>query len=376
MGGEACSIGEIGLRIVFTAGVVERKGDDSFNNRVREAEPEVEDFAPNTQIHEHSMSLDEFRQRLNDWGRARVPFLFIVDFEIEKPRVWRMNELGDEVLFDFNGRGNGVKRTRKNIPTSLQVKPIPFGEFEVKFDNVMRHLNRGDSYVTNLTVKSQIESELDLRELFFQAKAKYKMWLKNHFLFFSPEIFVQIENGFIKTFPMKGTIDASVPDAAHKILSDTKEQSEHTTIVDLLRNDLSLVASDVAVRRFRYIDEIKTSGKNILQVSSEISGKLSGDYLARLGDILTPLLPAGSISGAPKKKTVEIIREAENEPRGYYTGVAGYFNGERLDSCVMIRFIEQAGNQFYYRSGAGLTAQSKVESEYQEILDKIYVPVN
>jgi para-aminobenzoate synthetase component 1 len=323
------------------------------------------------------MRLDEFRQRLNEWGRDRVPFLFVVDFEMEKPQVWRMNELDDDVLFDFNGKGNGIQQVSTNtIPPSLQVNPIPFEDFKVKFDNVMHHLNRGDSYVTNLTIKSKIESKIDLQALFFQAKAKYKLWLKDQFLFFSPEIFVQIENGVVKTFPMKGTIDATVPDAANKILSDTKELAEHVTIVDLLRNDLGLVAKEVEVKRFRYIEEIKTSGKNILQVSSEISGKLPVDYLSRLGDIMTQLLPAGSISGAPKKKTVEIIQETEQEPRGYYTGVAGYFDGERLDSCVMIRFIEQVGNQFYYRSGAGLTAQSKVELEYQEILDKIYVPVD
>ena len=282
-----------------------------------------------------------------------------------------------DLLFDFNGKGNGVQQVSKNtIAPSLKVKPISSEDFKVKFNNVLHHLNRGDSYVANLTVKSQIESKLELQELFFQTKARYKMWLKDQFLFFSPEIFVQIENGIIKTFPMKGTIDATVPDAANKILFDTKELAEHVTIVDLLRNDLGLVAKEVEVKRFRYIDEIKTSGKNILQVSSEILGKLSVDYFSHFGDIITQLLPAGSISGAPKKKTVEIIRETEQESRGYYTGVAGYFDGERLDSCVMIRFIEQMGDQFYYRSGAGLTTQSKVELEYQEILDKIYVPVD
>jgi para-aminobenzoate synthetase component 1 len=323
------------------------------------------------------MSLDEFKKCLNELGRDRVPFLFVVDFELEQPRVWRMEELGDNVLFDFNGRGNGVQQVSTNtIAPSLQVNPISFDEFRMKFESVMHHLNRGDSYVTNLTIKSQIESKLDLRELFFQAKAKYKLWLKDQFLFFSPEIFVQIASGIIKTFPMKGTVDAAIPDAANKILSDTKELAEHVTIVDLLRNDLGLVAKDVEVKRFRYIDEIKTSEKNILHVSSEISGKLPVDYLSSLGDIVTQLLPAGSVSGAPKKKTVEIIRKTEQEPRGYYTGVAGYFDGERLDSCVMIRFIEQVGSQLYYRSGAGLTSQSKVELEYQEILDKIYVPVD
>lgn len=322
------------------------------------------------------MNLKAFTEQLNNWGRERVPFLFVIDFEMEQPHVWRMDALGEDVLFNFNGKGNAAHQVPIAIAPSLQVDPIPFDEFQVKFNNVMRHLNRGDSYVTNLTVKSKIESKLDLRELFFQSKAKYKMWLKEQFLFFSPEIFVQIENDEIKTFPMKGTIDAAVPNASEKILNDEKEFAEHVTVVDLLRNDLGLIAKEVDVKRFRYIDEIKTSGKNILQVSSAISGTLSPDWQSKLGDILIQLLPAGSISGAPKKKTMEIIRETEGEPRGYYTGVAGYFDGVRLDSCVMIRFIEQVGDEYYYRSGAGLTAKSKVELEYQEILDKIYVPVD
>jgi para-aminobenzoate synthetase component 1 len=174
---------------------------------------------------------------------------------------------------------------------------------------------------------------------------------------------------------MKGTINASLPDAEQLILSDEKELSEHVTIVDLIRNDLSAVAKSVNVNRFRYIDRIKTNHKDLLQISSEIAGDLPDDYLSHLGSILISLLPAGSVSGAPKRKTIQIIREAEKEKRGFYTGVFGYFDGVKLDSAVMIRFIEQEGEQFYYRSGGGINAQSEAEKEYQEAIDKIYVPV-
>ncbi len=111
-------------------------------------------------------------------------------------------------------------------------------------------------------------------------------------------------------------------------------------------------------------------------MSSEITGKLSADYHKHLGDILVTLLPAGSISGAPKVKTLKIIEAAENETRGYYTGVFGYFDGENLDSGVMIRFIEQKGDRLFYRSGGGITIQSDLRSEYQEAIDKVYVPIN
>jgi para-aminobenzoate synthetase component 1 len=152
--------------------------------------------------------------------------------------------------------------------------------------------------------------------------------------------------------------------------------AEHVTIVDLLRNDLSEVAENVQVTRFRYVDEIRTIHKDLLQVSSEIRGDLPVDYIQHIGDILLKLLPAGSVSGAPKRKTLEIIRAAEKEPRGYYTGVMGLFDGSVLESGVMIRFMEYVGNDLYYRSGGGITIQSNAELEYQEAIDKIYVPLN
>ncbi|WP_347394690.1 chorismate-binding protein, partial [Parabacteroides leei] len=91
--------------------------------------------------------------------------------------------------------------------------------------------------------------------------------------------------------------------------------------------------------------------------------------------ILFCLLPAGSITGAPKKKTMEIIEEAETYERGFYTGVMGYFDGNRLDSAVMIRFLEQEGNRLLFKSGGGITSQSDLQSEYNEMKQKVYVPI-
>ena len=175
---------------------------------------------------------------------------------------------------------------------------------------------------------------------------------------------------------MKGTIDAKIPNAKEKILTDPKELAEHITIVDLIRNDISQVASNVRVKRFRYIEEIKTHEKNLLQVSSEIVGDLEMDYASQIGNLIASLLPAGSVSGAPKSKTIEIIRMAEKEKRGYYTGVFGYFDGVNLDSGVMIRYIERSGDELFYRSGGGITTQSNVKAEYQELIDKVYVPID
>jgi para-aminobenzoate synthetase component 1 len=175
---------------------------------------------------------------------------------------------------------------------------------------------------------------------------------------------------------MKGTIDAALPQAEKCILSDEKEKAEHATIVDLIRNDLSMVAAKVTVEKYRYIDRIRTNDKELLQVSSKITGYLEENYRERIGNIIFQLLPAGSVSGAPKKKTIEIIKEAEQYDRGYYTGVFGYFDGSRLESGVMIRFIENINGKYFYKSGGGITAYSNVESEYQEMVDKVYVPLS
>ncbi|MCL4160693.1 UNVERIFIED_CONTAM: hypothetical protein GTU68_010330, partial [Idotea baltica] len=177
---------------------------------------------------------------------------------------------------------------------------------------------------------------------------------------------------------MKGTINAEIEDAEEIILADSKEKYEHTTIVDLIRNDISRVANKVWVERFRYIERVKKEdGLELLQVSSEVCGELGDDWRNRVGEILFKLLPAGSISGAPKPKTLEIIKEAEKATfksgkRGFYTGIFGVFDGEKLDSAVMIRFIEQTSEGFVFKSGGGITSRSIAEKEYEELLSKIY----
>ena len=93
------------------------------------------------------------------------------------------------------------------------------------------------------------------------SQAKYKLYYNDQFVVFSPETFVQIRNGVITTFPMKGTIDAALPEADRRIIEDEKEAAEHVTIVDLLRNDLSMVSRDVYVKRYRFIECIHTNGK-------------------------------------------------------------------------------------------------------------------
>ena len=261
-------------------------------------------------------------------------------------------------------------------PLEFNAFPMDFSEYKGAFDKVQEEIIAGNSFLLNLTFPTPITTNYSLMDLFKVSLAKYKLYYKDEFIVFSPETFIRIQEGRISTNPMKGTIDARIPNARDIILNDIKETAEHNTIVDLLRNDLSQVAKKVQVKKFRYIDEIQTSSKHLLQVSSEIEGILPSEYLSSLGDIFARLLPAGSISGAPKKKTLEIIRENEWGLRGYYSGVMGLFDGANVDSAVMIRYIEKNEGELLYRSGCGITFMSDAAAEYQEMIDKVYVPVD
>lgn len=322
------------------------------------------------------MTPQHFIDQVNEWGAARTPFFFMIDFELKRPQGFKLSELDErQIKISFPTFTNSKTTETPVLALQLNSNPISLDQYAKKFEIVASHLAYGDSFLTNLTIKTAIETNLSLDEIFVLASAPYKLLYENELVVYSPESFVKIRDGKIFSYPMKGTIDASVENAEQKILADEKELAEHVTIVDLIRNDLSIVADNVEVKRFRFIDKIKTQDGFLLQVSSEISGNLPLDYSQKLGNLLWRLLPAGSISGAPKKKTVEIIKEAEEEERGFYTGVMGYFDGTNLDSAVMIRCIENIDRKLFYRSGGGITTQSVCEREYKEALAKIYVPV-
>ena len=320
--------------------------------------------------------------RMNDLGQTHTPFIFIVNYLQDASYIEPVSDIDPaEILYDLNGFSNqSTENGASRLPitgTSVSWHSFPesFEVYRQSFAIVQKNIFAGNSFLTNLTCRTPIETNLTLKDLFLRSRAMYKLWMRDSFTVFSPEIFVRIHQGKISSYPMKGTIDASLPSAAQQLMNDEKEAAEHATIVDLIRNDLSMVADEVSVLRYRYIDELQTNRGTILQTSSEIQGKLPEHYPEHLGNILFSLLPAGSITGAPKKKTMQIISEAETCERGFYTGVAGYFDGENLDSAVMIRFVEQTDGRLYFKSGGGITCRSEAESEYNEMKQKIYVPI-
>lgn len=317
--------------------------------------------------------IDELKELMNGAAAAKIPFLFGINYEMSEGFFIVNPVEQDEVLFRFNGVGN--KKKQLSIDVAPQIKPLPIGieAYSEKFDVVQREIAAGRIGVINLTGKTEIQTSISEKEIFECSTSLYQLYVPGKFVCFSPEIFVKINGGKVSTFPMKGTIDATLPNAEDQILNNAKEIDEHRRTVQAMCDDLSLVASDVKVERFRYVDVVKTTKGALLQTSSEIIGSLDDDYLSEIGDIIVDLLPGISIVGSPKAHALKVIKEAEGQNRGYYCGVAGYFDGATLDSCVLIRFIEIENEKRYFRSGGGITANSDCKKEYEELLNKIYL---
>lgn len=390
----------------------------------------------------------EIIDKINQLASQDEPFLFVINYQGDKAFIRLLSGINpEECLFDFEGRGNlshvwketlKEETWKKEIlkketseeeisETTWQIEPPLYEDYERSFNIVKSNIMAGNSYLTNLTCRVPVSCNLSLEEIFHRAKGKYKLLLRRKrtqaedkahlkeenieenltpFVCFSPETFVRIKGGRIYSYPMKGTLDASLPNAEKQLMEDRKEAAEHATIVDLIRNDLSRVAENVRVDKYRYIDVLHTNKGDILQTSSEISGRLPEDYPHHLGEILDAQLPAGSITGAPKDKTMQIIHEAEGYDRGFYTGIMGIYDQGELNSAVMIRFIEEetspvdfeadgeknfnasegkgdeasegkrdeASRKLYFKAGGGITSKSDCRKEYEEVIQKIYLP--
>ena len=310
---------------------------------------------------------------INRLGQKRKPFLFILSYDKSKIFAKPLDALDDDIYYKLEEWRNYPVKKREQAFT-FSKSPVSFLAYKKAFEHILVEIRAGNTYLLNLTFATPIESNLDLKEIFTYAKAKFKLYFKGEFICFSPERFVEIKNNTIATYPMKGTIDADLPNAQQNILANTKEMAEHVMIVDLMRNDLGIVGSNVKVEKFRYVEKIKAGNKALLQVSSKITATLHENWKDEIGTLFEKLTPAGSITGTPKKSTVQIIDDIENYDRGFYTGVFAVFDGTELRSGVMIRFIEENNGELSYKSGGGITIDSDAQSEYEELIDKIYLP--
>lgn len=188
----------------------------------------------------------------------------------------------------------------------------------------------------------------------------------------SPETMVKLEEGKLTTFPVAGTrkrgADTKEDEMLEKeLLADEKECAEHNMLVDLARNDIGRLAKYGSVTVEEYMKIHRFS--KVMHIASVVCGKLRGDKDGC--DTIAAMLPAGTLSGAPKFRACQIIDELEKDARGIYGGAIGYldFSGN-LDVCIAIRTAVKKGNKVYIQAGAGIVADSVPESEYQECANK------
>lgn len=318
------------------------------------------------------VNLDQASEGMDLWGQEGKPFVFICDYLGEK--VWwgseeEAKDLG--IFVEFNSK------PKEAYPFKIQFEkyPMSYKEYLSKFYQVQAGLKRGDSFLVNLTFPTPIETNLSLSDIYQYAHAKYKLLIKDQLVVFSPEPFIHVSQNKIKAFPMKGTLVVNNHNSPEDLRKDAKERAEHATIVDLLRNDISQVAFPIQVEEYQYIEQVNTNSQDLWQMSSIISGELMPDFNNKIGSILKAMLPAGSITGAPKAATMEIIQQAEGYSRGFYTGIMGKFDGSTLDSGVLIRFVEYFKEKLVFKSGGGITVFSDPEKEYLELIQKVYLPI-
>ncbi len=313
---------------------------------------------------------------MDEYYASGIPFLAVISFDRNAGEVHKVVDCErNNILFHINGCSNYANDDDVLFNSQIEFEYPLFDRYKEQFEHVQKEIHIGNTYLLNLCTATKVIGKLDLLSLFKKSEANFRLYYKDQFIVFSPERFVTLEGNILKTFPMKGTIDAGINGAETKLTSDEKELAEHYTIVDLLRNDVGRVCDEIEVSRFGYVDEITTSKGPVLQMSSEITGHLSTEFKRAPGRLFYKMLPAGSISGAPKIKTLEIIDSVEDIDRGHYTGVMVHFDGHTIDSGVMIRFIERdADDNCWYKSGGGITHKSEVNYEYDEIIRKIYLP--
>ncbi|MDH3890961.1 MAG: aminodeoxychorismate synthase component I [candidate division Zixibacteria bacterium] len=240
------------------------------------------------------------------------------------------------------------------------------------------HIREGDIYQANFTTRIDVNSDAPPFDVYRRLRrlnpAPYSAYLDfgdYQILSTSPERMFLKEGGRISTGPIKGTIAASDDPMANdysrrRLLESDKDRAELLMIVDLERNDLGRIARTGTVEVERLFKTETYS--SLIHLVSDISAELRNDV--RLKDIVATLMPGGSITGAPKKRAVEIIADMETLPRSVYTGCIGYVDGDKADFNIAIRTMIHAGGQYQVHAGGGIVADSDPDSEYDEMLLK------
>ncbi len=309
-----------------------------------------------------------------------INYSLILEFDHDKKiitAIFSDNKKLDEIL-NYKDLSNSeiieIKKIKSNFSDKSYLKTIT---------SIKKMIAKGDFYQTNLTRKffgkfSKKHNQKTAFDLFFRltklSPANYSSFLKldeNYIISSSPELFLEIENKNILSRPIKGTAPRGsgfAEDERNKLIlqNSAKERAENLMIVDLVRNDLSriCVAQSVLVQKLFDI----TSYKNIHHMSSEIYGVIDKKY--NYLDAVKSCFPAGSMTGAPKIKAMEIAAKKEKINRGVYSGAIGYLSESKTNLSVVIRTLILQKDKFEFQVGGAITFDSEPLAELAEIFSK------
>jgi anthranilate synthase component 1 len=258
-------------------------------------------------------------------------------------------------------------------------------EFCNMVDKAKKYIFEGDIFQVVLSNRA----EADVEGTLFDTYRVLRMTNPSPYMFYfssddieiagaSPETLVKLNNDTLYTFPLAGTrprgkTEEEDTKLKRELLSDPKELAEHNMLVDLGRNDLGKISEfgSVLVEKYKTIEAFS----HVMHIGSTVSSKIRKDKSAL--DAIEAVLPAGTLSGAPKIRACEIINELENNKRGIYGGAIGYIDfAGNMDTCIAIRIAFKKNGKVFIRSGAGIVADSVPESEYQECINKAKAVIN
>jgi anthranilate synthase component 1 len=297
--------------------------------------------------------LENVPVRKGDLGRLMV-FDRIEEFEACEPlegraRAGAWRDLGGKAAFL-----KGVRKLKEHIRAGDIFQAVLSTPFEAKVSG-----SPADVY----------------RRLRRESPAPFHFWIADgdrHLIGASPERLVSVENGTARNMPIAGTRKRGKNRGddlrlERNLRRSPKERAEHVMLVDLARNDLGKVCRPGSVKVSSY-QQVKRFS-NVMHLVSEVEGRL--DKSRKPWDALAACFPAGTVSGAPKVRAIELIAGLEKTPRGFYSGVVVFGDGKNLESILTIRSLMLSKGKARIQAGAGIVADSKPEREYQEVLDKL-----
>ena len=317
------------------------------------------------------LALDEIEKLKND-------FYLVGYISYQAKDIFLNKEISSKkplLYFEVHKNYNDFTLEEPNKNADLFLKEnITFEEYKKDIEEIKNLISNGTTYEVNYTYSNDVFTNSEGYNLFLNLiknqKTKYCAYIKNDFeeiLSFSPELFFKIENNKIITKPMKGTVKRKGEDEKeiNFLKNDVKNLAENTMIVDLLRNDLSKIknSKNITVDKLFEVETHKT----LHQMTSTISASLDE---INLKDILSSIFPCGSITGAPKVSTMEIIDKIERYKRNIYCGAIGLIHKEKMEFSVPIRILEKKENKFQFYQGGAIVWKSDVLDEWEECKTK------